>query len=86
MNRSILNYIIDVGLAITFLISAVTGIIKFPELTKYFRAVYLTIPARTLNFLHDWSGIVMTALVLVHIILHWKWIVAMTKKIFGKKK
>jgi TRAP-type uncharacterized transport system fused permease subunit len=75
MNRAKLNYIVDVGLAISFAIVAVTGILKFPALGGRMRDY---VP------LHDWSGIIMAVLVLIHLVLHWNWIVAMTKSFFKK--
>jgi len=84
-NKGILNYLIDCGLIITFLLSFITGIIKFPEWTRYFRDVYLLIPASTVSKIHDISGLVMGLLVLSHLLLHWRWIVAMTRSTFGRK-
>lgn len=86
MDRGVLNYIIDAGLALTFLIVFLTGIVKWPGLIYKFGLTYADLPMRTLTLLHDWAGLAMGLLVLVHIILHWRWIVAFTKKIFGKKK
>jgi len=85
-NQSVVNYYIDIGLAITFLITAVTGVFKMPFFFKYGLINYSKYPMLTINFLHDWVGMLMTALVLVHLVLHWRWIVTMTKKIFGKKR
>jgi hypothetical protein len=82
-NKGILNYLIDCGLIITFFLSFITGIIKFPEWTRYFSNVYLLIPASTLSQIHDYSGLVMGLLVLSHLVLHRRWIVAMTKSTFG---
>jgi cytochrome b subunit of formate dehydrogenase len=81
-----LNYFIDCGLIITFLLAFITGVIKIPELTRYFGDVYLTVSASTLSKIHDISGIVMGLLVLAHLIMHGRWIVAMTKATFGKKE
>jgi Domain of unknown function (DUF4405) len=80
-----LSYFIDCGLIITFFLTFVTGVIKIPELTWLFRDVFLIVPMSTLSKIHDISGIVMGLLVLAHLILHWNWIVAMTKSTFGKK-
>jgi hypothetical protein len=80
-----LSYFIDCGLIITFFLTFVTGVIKFPEWTRFFRDVFLVVPASTISKIHDLSGIVMGLLVLAHLILHWNWIVAMTKSTFGKK-
>jgi len=84
-NKGILNYLIDCGLIITFLLSFITGIVKFPEWTRFFGDVYLLIPASTVSKIHDISGLVMGLLVLSHLLLHWRWIVAMTRSTFGRK-
>ena len=81
MNKAKLNYFVDLLLAIAFLLVSVTGILKFPG---WFGHLHL--PWRILSKIHDWSGILMALLVLIHLILHWKWIVSMTKMIFRGKK
>ena len=82
--ESVINYWIDIGLAISFLLVFVTGIFKFPLFTKAFSWVFRSVSYRTVSIIHDWSGLVMGILVLVHIALHWKWLVAMTENIFGR--
>ena len=83
MNRAKLNYFIDVGLGLSFLISLVTGIRKFPIIVKLLR--HRSMDYFLISRLHDWSGIVMGVLVIIHIILHWNWIVCMTKSIFKRQ-
>jgi len=34
--------------------------------------------------LHDWIAVALVALVVIHIILHWKWIIRIGKNIFTK--
>ena len=75
MNRPKLNYIVDIGMAISFVIVAVTGILKLPALGGRTRDYML---------LHDWAGVVLAVFVLLHLILHWNWIICMTKGIFKK--
>lgn len=82
MEKIKINYFVDIGMGACFLISAVTGIIKFPLLITFFR---YRIPMRTISFLHDWSSVFLVVLVLVHLILHWKWLVAMTKNFLRKE-
>ncbi len=36
------------------------------------------------ELLHNWGGILMIAIALVHIILHWKWIYLTTKRVLNK--
>ena len=76
MNKLKLNYFVDIGMAIAFVIVTVTGILKLPALGGQTEA-YM--------FLHDWSGVVLAAFVLLHLILHWNWIVCMTKSCIFKK-
>jgi len=33
--------------------------------------------------LHDWTAVALLAMLIIHLILHWKWIVYMTKKSFS---
>ena len=86
MNRVKLNYWIDVGLAISFFVCFITGLIKWPGLIKIIgTSAYNVLRFRNISLLHDFSGLIMGLLVLVHLILHWKWIVAVTKSMFSKK-
>ncbi|MBW2978148.1 DUF4405 domain-containing protein [Candidatus Woesearchaeota archaeon] len=86
MDKTKLKYFVDVGLAISFFVSLITGIFKFPGLTQYFTAAFRLIPHYYMSRIHDWSGLVMGSLVFVHLILNWKWIVAMTKRYIGGGK
>ena len=86
MNRTMLNYWIDVGLALSFFICFVTGLIKWPNLIKIIGvSAYKVLHVRNISMLHDWSGLIMGLLVLIHLALHWEWIVCVTKSIFHKK-
>jgi len=48
---------------------AFTGIIRFPEFARYFLFIYNYLPASKIAVIHDWSGIILAALILVHLIL-----------------
>ena len=87
MNRTKLNYWIDVGLAISFFVCFITGLIKWPGLIKVIgTSAYKVLSFRNISQLHDMSGLVMGLLVIVHLALHWKWIVCVTKSIFKRKE
>jgi len=81
----IIKYFVDIGLAVAFLLNVITGILKFPSLTSYFRFIFRSISSYTLAWIHDWSGIVLVLLVLVHLILNFHWIVGITKSIFKSR-
>jgi hypothetical protein len=83
-NRSITNYSIDLGIIVTSIILFFTGIIKFLEIWGNFTG--LSYLAALLSNLHDWSGLILGILVFIHLVLHWKWMVAMTKNLFKFKR
>lgn len=82
MNKTWANYWIDIGLTIAFITSIITGAIKWPGLIEKFGVSYAQIPYVKITLVHDWSGLIMAILAFVHVILHWDWIVHMTKRLF----
>jgi hypothetical protein len=81
MNKAHLNYFIDLLMLIVGSIVAITGVLKLPIL----KSIYQTLNVRTITQLHDISGIIIIILVIIHLALHWTWIVSMTKSIFKRK-
>lgn len=81
------KYFIDVGLFFSFLIMTITGIIKFGKLLRFFgiNPNYAEMNMAAISAWHDWSGLVLAALVLVHLVIHFDWIVGVTKSFFVKK-
>ena len=84
MARPGINYTIAILLLITFLSSATTGILKFRPLMRLTGIPLQNLPMGTISSIHDWSGIILVLLILLHIILHWNWIICMTKKMLKK--
>ena len=87
MHKNTWKYLIDVGLLISGLLVIVTGVVKFRTLWKILgvNMNYEVMNMTAYRVIHDWSGIVMTVLVIIHIIMNWDWIVATTKCIFRKE-
>ncbi len=86
MDKTKLNYIVDILLTISFIAVFVTGIVKFPGLLGALGINRGNIPWSPISRLHDWSGLIMGILVFAHLALNWNFMVAMTKKYFGRKK
>ena len=86
MSKAKINYIIDVLLLILSISTFTTGMIKFPGFLAFFGISLRSLPMPLIKTIHDYSGLSIGILVLLHIILHWKWMITMTKQIFGKKK
>ncbi len=87
MNKIKLDYWVDVGLTISFFICFISGLIKWPGLVKMIGvSAYKTLSVRNISELHDFSGLIMGLLVVIHLALHWKWMVAVTKSMFTPGK
>lgn len=90
MEKAKLNYIVDALMTISFIITAITGVVIFlvmPSGVPQGRyQVFLGIQKHYWTAWHNWSGIIMLVLVLLHLVLHWRWIVCMTKSMFVKKQ
>lgn len=56
-------------LFITFLSSLATGLIKFPEFQRFFIFIYNYIPSSELSRLHDFSGLALVGLIIIHLII-----------------
>ncbi len=66
--RTFKRFVIITMLA-SFLASAATSLVKFPELKKYFLFAYNYAPASKISMIHDWSGIVLIVSIILHLIL-----------------
>jgi len=83
------NWLIDATLFLGAIISAMTGIyFLFLPVGGYqggrnpMYGVTILFQRETWEDLHTWFGIVMIVAAVIHIILHWNWIVSMTKRAF----
>lgn len=89
MEKPKLNYIIDFLMALSFIVTAITALVIFFFLPSGVKQgsyrTFLGIIKGTWSTVHDWSGIIFIILVMIHFILHWNWVVCMTKNIFSKK-
>ena len=66
--RPLLNFL----MLVAFLLNVVTGIIKFPELQRYFLFVYNYISSAKLSWVHDFSGLALIGLVIFHLVINKK--------------
>ena len=90
MEKARLNYRIDFLLLISFIIITVSGfVLKFAFVSGEpgVGRKILFLGTTKIMWLpwHSIAGIVMTVLVLVHLVLHFNWIKAMTKTLFKSK-
>ena len=85
MKKAWINYWVDMVTGGAFLLCVVTGVVFlfFPGLTRTSggEATILGVSSAAWHWVHDWSGVVMTAGVGVHTALHLRWLVTMTRKL-----
>jgi cytochrome b subunit of formate dehydrogenase len=82
MTKATRNYLIALVMALLALVQLVSGFVLWLALPSgsrggtflFSRGVWLTI--------HNRSALLLAAIVIVHIILHWGWIVRTTKSFF----
>ena len=85
MDKEDVKYIVDILMAISFILVVITGIFKFPGIMpKIFALSYQDPNFRIVSNIHDWTGVSITVLVFIHLGLNWVWIKAMTKNLFVK--
>lgn len=84
MNRGKMNYWVDVGIGIAGLLSAVSGLVFL--LPGDPTTGVLGVSYQAWSSLHTWSSLAVIAGVGAHVVLHWKWMLAMTKHLFPPAK
>jgi hypothetical protein len=89
MDKVKINYLVDIVAFVSFLVTAITGLVIMiflpPAEGRGGIHNYLFGYGRhDWGAIHDWAGVVMIIAALIHIALHWNWIVNMTKGLFKK--
>ena len=86
MKNAKINYIIDSLALVAFSVVAFSGLaIKFfmPGGVRQGRfQEFLGVQKSVWSQIHDWFGILLIVMILLHLFLHWEWIMRMTKKMF----
>jgi hypothetical protein len=81
MNKARLNYWVDMATGLAFVLSAASGVVfLLPSTLADGQLRILGISYQVWNQLHTWSSLVMVAGALLHVALHWQWVVSMTRK------
>ncbi len=88
MNKAKLNYLVDTMIGTAFLVTMVSALVfliptSWIDFSSSTTPTVLGLDFGVWQTLHQYSGIVMLIGVALHQLLHWKWIVTMTKKTFA---
>lgn len=84
--KTYFNYFVDVSMVAAILVVAVTGVIKLPWLIDFFSIDLAKIPFEEISLVHDIAGLVITFLIILHIVLHFKWFIVITKNVWKKRQ
>lgn len=80
-----LNYALDGAIGLAFFLAALTGLVfLLPDALGAGGKVFLGLSRWAWRDLHRWAGLVLASGVLVHLALHWRWIVRMTFRRAGR--
>ena len=78
------NNLVILGAAISFLLVFITGVIKFPEFIQLFDLNIRLLPFYEISLIHDWFGLMTIGLLILHILLHLKWITSTTRLLISQ--
>ena len=78
------NILLDAIVAVSFIICAVSGIYFLFFVGHGSLGQIVFFDRTTWDLIHTWSGVVMTISAILHFVLHWKWVVRITTKMFRR--
>ncbi len=79
------RYCLNILMLLSFITLVFTGLMKFPELQIFLGLYNYPLPWRTISYLHDWSGVALSLLIIIHLWLNRRRYFQRTKTIFDKK-
>ncbi len=85
MRKATRNYLIAMVMALLALVQVVSGFVLWLALPPGSRGGTFLFSRDVWLTMHNRSALLLAAIVIVHIILHWGWIVRMTKSYFRQK-
>jgi hypothetical protein len=86
MERGRVNHIIDALMLLVFITLFITGVLRFPRLLPSLGIGYGRLPMNEISLVHDYAGLALGTLIIIHFLLHWRWMWKMTKSLFRRGK
>ena len=86
-SKNKLNFWLDIIIFIAFVVTAITGLLLWLALPSGQGNGPLVLGGLTRSEwidLHVWAGLAMLGGTILHLVLHWRWIVCITQRFFGK--
>jgi hypothetical protein len=82
MDMQVVKWANDLGLAIMFVLTFVTGLFKWTLFMRTLGLTDIVFPVALMSDIHDWAGLLMGFFVVAHLYMNRAWILSMTKHIF----
>jgi hypothetical protein len=91
MRRITINALVDIGCLITFIPSLISGLVLYLVLPEGGGrgsgwATYLSIPRNQWVTMHNYTSLLFAALLILHLLLHWKFFRNIISILAGKEK
>lgn len=89
MSRTLVNYLMGWLLFLDGLGLAVSGLVRWLILPgagrggRRFGDAYFIFSRHTWTDIHMWLAVIFMGLVVIHLALHWKWIMQVTSRLFS---
>lgn len=88
-SKAKLNFVVDVMILVAFIAATLSGLIlmTMPQggyqggRNPAFNQTVLFLTRHEWNDLHVWASLAMIAGIVVHLVLHWRWIVCMVRRL-----
>lgn len=78
------NLILNLVVGISFVLTAISGIyLLFVPGGRYAVDPLILFTRRTWDLIHTWAGILFIGAAVTHLVIHWRWIVNVTRKVLG---
>jgi len=77
MNKVRVYFWVDILMLIFFLIVAVSSVVLFTGTT------FLGIRNQDLRIVHNYSGLILIVIIIIHFLIHFKWIASVGKAVFN---
>ena len=80
------NYFVDAFMGAVFAVCLISGLAFFPGLVGTLGIRPRDLPVNELRTVHEWAGLIVGAIVLIHVALHRQWIVNITKQMMKREE
>ena len=90
IRKAVQHYIMFFLLVVSSLVEAASGFVLWFALPhgggRFASKEFWSISRDTWTTMHDWAAVALIVIVLVHIIMHWKWVVTVTRQMLRSMK